>query len=91
MCDVYGEAYFNQKNVYKCAKHGFCPYKTKKKTIQGVETLCSGQEKISGTVISKEGQDDSLLKRLITIDFLEWDATANSASYCQLLRKNFTL
>ena len=23
ICDVYKEAYFNRKNLYKCAKHGF--------------------------------------------------------------------
>ena len=31
------------------------------------------------------------MKELITINFLEKDATVNSASYCQLLRQYFTL
>ena len=46
----------------------------------------SGKEKVPGAVVSKEGHNDNLLntKGPITIDFLEKDATVNSASYCQI-------
>ena len=38
MCDLYGEAYLVNKNVYKWAKHGFATICLVEKKVMGVET-----------------------------------------------------
>ena len=79
---------FLSKNVYKWAKHGFAWVE---KTVHEVEThWLSGKERVSGTVVSKEGDANHLLRHesTITTDFLEKGPTINSASNCQLSRQN---
>ena len=56
-----------------------------KKTVHEVVThWLSGEEKVLGAMVSKEGQADSLLKGRITIDFIEKSAPVKSASYGKL-------
>ena len=65
-----------------------------KRLPHGVEAHCfPGKEKIASTVVSKQGDADSLVgyEKPITIDFLKRGAVVNSAFYCQLLRQYFTL
>ena len=50
----------------------------------------SSKEKVSGAVVSKEGNADNFLEyeKTHTIEFHEKDATINNASYCELLWQN---
>ena len=65
MYDIYGEACFNQNNLYKLAKHIYY-YECVKKTVHGEKIhWLSSKEKVPGTVVSKEGHAESLLGPII--------------------------
>ena len=69
--DVYEEVYFDEKNLYKWAKHGF--------TTTGLcwkYTWVLGKEKVARSAVSKENQLRH--ERSIIIYFLEKGATVNS-------------
>ena len=36
MCDMYGEAYFSQKNVYKWVQHQFATTKSKRQSMEWI-------------------------------------------------------
>ena len=75
-----------KKKVYSWVKYGFATMRlSQKDSLSCGNTLTLHKEKVLGPVVSKEGHADSLLKELITIDFLE-----KQFSYCQLLSK-FTI
>ena len=89
MCDVYGEACFRKKYVYKWAKHGFTTVSSSQSIIHGIEILWhSGKEKVLGTVVNKEGHADAVLwdmKGPITIDFFEKGATIDDLGSIYLI------
>ena len=61
MGDVYREACFSQKDVYKWAKYGFA---TMSLILKDSEThWISGDKKVPGTAVSKEVDADSLQER----------------------------
>ena len=89
MYDVYREACFIQKNVYKWAKHEFATM-SKRKSMEWthIDFLVKKRfwmqlsvKKVMLTVFLD-------LKEPTTIDFLEKAATVNNAFYCQLLGQN---
>ena len=91
MCDVYGEAGFNQKNVYKLVKHGFANMNlSKRQSVQWKHTdspLKTVQRSVKKVMLTFYWD----MKKFITIDFLEKGTTVNSASFYQFLRQKFTL
>ena len=82
MCDVYREAYFSQNWLNEGLPFSGWFKKTfHEEEINGI-SIC---EKVPRTAVGKES--DTNMKKFITIDFPEKDATVNNASYCQFLRQ----
>ena len=51
MCDVCGETFFNEKNLYKWGKHGFVISNLSQKDCP---LRLSSKEKVLGSVVKKE-------------------------------------
>ena len=89
MCDVYREASFDPKSVYKWDKHGVATSSLSRKGSQWSRKHMNSQ-------VKKKFWEQQLVKKVmltviwnkkgpITIDFREKAATVNSTFYCQLL------
>ena len=89
---VWREVCFRQKLFTNGLNMGLLLWARVKKIVYGVKThWLSGKEKVPGIVVSKEGHAVTIfwdMKEPITIDFLENDASINSACYCQLFWQN---
>ena len=84
MYDVYREAYFSLKNMYKWAKYVFVILSLSWKESPWNGNTLSGKEKFMDTAVSKEDHADSLLGHESTFHYwIPWkkDATVNNASY----------
>ena len=85
--DVYREACFSQKYVYK-SLNMVCHYELLKRHSFSGNTLTLWWRKSSGTASVKKvmlWQSFGTWIGPLTIDFLEKGATVNSVSYCKLL------